>query len=64
MASRLISRGANINYVNTNGKTPLHILIENKQVTQIKYLLTKGADPHIMDLTGMDVCDKVFQFGL
>ena len=29
MASRLISRGANMNYVNTNGKTPLHILIEN-----------------------------------
>ena len=32
MATRLINRGANINYVNYNGKTPLHIFIENKMI--------------------------------
>lgn len=62
MASRLISRGANLNYVNRNGKTPLHLMIENKLIPQVKYLLNKGANPHIMDLIGMDVCDKVIIF--
>ena len=27
-------------------------------------MLEKGANPHIMDLTGMDVCDKVKEFEL
>ena len=64
MATRIINRGSNINYVNSNGKTPLHIFIENKLIEQCKYLLSKNADPHIMDLTGLDVCDKVKQFDL
>ena len=59
MATRLINRGSNKNYVNSNGKTPLHFFIESKLIQQCKYLLANKADPHIMDLTGMDVCDKV-----
>jgi len=30
MASRLIVRGANIDYVNRNGNTALHLCVENK----------------------------------
>jgi ankyrin repeat protein len=51
-------RGANINYVNSNGLTALHNFVENKLHDAIKFLLYKGADPHIMDLTGEDCCDK------
>ena len=58
MASRLIVRGADINYVNSNGFTALHICVENKLLPAIKFLLEQGADPHIMDLTGEDACDK------
>lgn len=64
MASRIISRGANVNYVNKNGKTALHLLCENLKLDGIKFVLANGGDPHIMDLTGMDVCDKAKQFGI
>lgn len=57
MAQRLLKRGSNINYVNSNGQTALHICIENKLMEQIKFLLTHDANPYIMDLTGRDCCD-------
>jgi len=64
MASRLIVRGANINYVNRNGNTALHICIENNLIDAVKFLLSKGANPHIMDLTGEDACDKAKKNGM
>lgn len=33
MASKLIVRGASVNYVNRNGNTALHLLIENNIIT-------------------------------
>mmetsp|Transcript_24015 Transcript_24015/g.36928 ORF Transcript_24015/g.36928 Transcript_24015/m.36928 type:complete len:139 (-) Transcript_24015:2692-3108(-) len=59
MASRLIVRGADIDYVNGNGYSALHLCVENKNLKSVKFLLQKGADPHIMDKCGFDVCDKV-----
>ena len=59
IASRLIKRGANKNYVNTDGKTALHLCLENRLIPQVKYLLKMGSNPHIMDLSGKDICDKV-----
>jgi len=64
MASKLMVRGARIDYVNRNGKTALHICVENKLVEAVKFLLSKGANPHIMDLEGNDVCDKAKNNGL
>jgi|TARA_B110000285_G_scaffold227264_1_gene288282 ankyrin repeat protein len=64
MASRLIVRGANINYVNSNGQTALQICIDNKNVLAVKLLLQKGAHPHIMDLNGEDACDKAQKNGM
>ena len=64
MASRIISRGGNINYVNKNGKTILHLLCENMNFDGIKFVLENGGNPHIMDLSGMDVCDKAKQLGI
>jgi len=58
MCSKLIVRGANVNYVNRNGNTALHLCVENKLVDAVLYLLKKGANPHIMDLGGEDSCDK------
>ena len=53
-------RGADINYANAKGKTPLHIAVENRMpASMIKLLMKSGADPHICDLEGYDTCDKV-----
>ena len=58
MASRLITRGSKINYVNKNGNTALHLCIENNLIEAVDFLISKEADPHIMDLQGEDACDK------
>ena len=63
MASRLLVRGANVNYVNSNGLTALHVFVDNQMTEAIKYLLQKGANPHIMDLTGEDCCEKAKRMG-
>ena len=52
VASRLIRRGASLDYVNCFGHTALHFFVEKGLVEQIQYLLFKGANPHIMDLHG------------
>ena len=64
MASRLMVRGAKINYVNKNGNTALHLCIESKLTDAVKFLLFKGANPHIMDLIGEDACDKAKKNGM
>lgn len=58
--NQILMRNANVNYVNFEGKTPLHIAIENKMPRKIiKLLLKSGANPHYEDFDGKDVCDKV-----
>lgn len=57
-------RGSKINYVNRNGQTALHLAIENMNKNAIRFLLKKGAEVHIMDLTGEDACDKAKRFGI
>jgi ankyrin repeat protein len=48
--TQLLMRDANINHINKNGKTPLHLAVENKlESATIKFLLTYGANPHIED---------------
>lgn len=64
MASRLMVRGAKIDYVNKNGLTALHLCVENKLKEAVEFLLFKGANPHIMDLKGEDACDKAKANGL
>lgn len=58
MASKLIVRGAKIDYVNRNGNTALHLCVENGLKEAVEFLIFKGANPHIMDLNGEDACDK------
>ena len=64
MSSRLIYRGAKIDMVNKFGKTALHLCVEKKLNEAVDYLLYKGANPHILDLTEQDCCDKAKQNGL
>ena len=57
-ARKLINRGANINYVNSNGQTALHICILHKKIEAIDWLIKqKKIDRHIMNLEGKDCCD-------
>ena len=73
MAQRLIIRGSNVNYVNRNGNTALHLVIANNyfkdsgegtMIEAITFLLKKGADPHIMDLNDEDACDMAKKNGV
>ena len=64
MASRLLVRGSNINYVNRNGYTALHICVQNKLIDATNFLLLKGANPHIMDFEGKDACDHAKDNGM
>ena len=69
MASRLIVRGAQIDYVNRNGQTALHLCVanhcaDNDLQDAVEFLLFKGANPHIMNLEGLDACDIAKANGL
>lgn len=64
MASRLLVRGAYIDYVNRNGNTALHLCVQNKLKDAVNFLLFKGANAHIMDLEGKDACDHAKANGL
>jgi uncharacterized protein len=64
MCSKLLTRGANINYANKAGCTALHACIEHKIPESVGFLLKKGANPHLMDLAGLDCCDKAKSNGL
>ncbi|MFS8160005.1 MAG: ankyrin repeat domain-containing protein [Candidatus Roizmanbacteria bacterium] len=47
---KVLGRGADINYCNKDGKTVLHEAVEKGYSTKvIRFLLRKGANPHIMD---------------
>ena len=64
MASRLVVRGSELNYVNKNGYTALHLCIETGLTKAVEFLINLGADPHIMDLQGEDACDKAKKRGM
>jgi ankyrin repeat protein len=64
MASRLLVRGSNINYVNQNGKTALHMCVDNKNINAVNFLIKNRAHLHIMDLNGEDACEKAKKNGL
>lgn len=64
MAAKLINRGAEINYVNRNGNTALHLCIEHELTEAVKFLLDKQADPHIADMEMLDSCDRAKKTGL
>ncbi len=64
MSSKLIVRGSDINYVNKNGKTAMHLCVENKNIEAIGFLIKKGANPHILDLGNEDCCDKAKSNGV
>lgn len=64
MASRLMVRGAKIDYVNKKGNTALHLCVQNKLKEAVEFLLFRGANPHIMDLNGEDACDKAKANGM
>ena len=64
MASRLIHRGAKLDYVNKFGKTVLHMQVEKNCEESVMFLMFKGANPHILDLDEKDCCDKAKENGL
>ena len=57
MARKLVAGGADVNYVDVYGNTPLIQMIKLDIRDSVKFLLDKGADPHICDAGGEDACD-------
>ena len=64
MSKKLLNRGASINYVNSKGKTALHICVEMKLSASVRFLLQNGASIHLMDLDGRCSCDIAKKNGL
>ncbi len=60
----LLSRRANPNAQNDDGKTPLHLACEYDTLSaaNVKLLLESGADPGIRDQRGETPLDKLFGF--
>ncbi len=56
-AFKLLSRGANIDIQNLDGRTALTLLIIEEHVYGAVFLLSKGANPHIVDYKDKDSCD-------
>jgi len=46
MARKLINRGADINYINKNGYTPLQFCVQTKNEEAVRFLLEKKALQH------------------
>jgi len=57
LASKLIIRGADVDFRNSDGQTALTIAINLRRIPMAKYLLVNGANPHIEDRTSKDSCD-------
>ena len=55
----LISRGANINYQDENGQTPLHHAVIEKDNDMVKWLVDKKANPKLKDVYGKAPIDYV-----
>lgn len=64
MASKLITRGASVDYSNYNGYTAMHLCVENNLTEAVQFLFKKGACPHIVDFNKEDACDKAKKNGM
>lgn len=59
ICKNLIKSGCNINHININGKTPLHLALECRKLSTVEFLLQNNANPHIENFYGEDICEKV-----
>jgi len=64
ICQKLIESGWKINHININGKTPLHLVVECRKIEAIEFLLERGADPHIENFYGEDICEKIQKYNL
>lgn len=59
MVKKILIRGADINFRNIFGKTALHYAIEESlDESIIRFLIGRGANPHLEDIMGWDCCSK------
>ncbi|CAI2377828.1 unnamed protein product [Moneuplotes crassus] len=64
ICSKLLDSGCKLDHVNINGKTPLHLAVECRKIKAIEFLLDKGANPHIENFYGEDICEKIQKYNL
>jgi glutaminase len=51
---RLVAKGHSVNFKDYDNRTPLHLAVENGHLTVVKYLLSHGASPKVVDISGFD----------
>jgi len=64
MARKLVARGADVNWIDKNGNTPLLTFVQLEKPEQVRFLLEKKASQHICDEEGKDACDYAKANGL
>ena len=64
ICQKLLDSGCRIDHININGKTPLHLAIECRKIKAVEFCLEKGANPHIEDFYGEDVCQKFQKYNI
>ena len=64
MARKLVARGADVNWIDKNGNTPLLTFVQLKKPDQVRFLLEKKANQHICDEENKDACDYAKANGL
>ena len=64
MARKLVARGADVNWKDKNGNTPLLTFVQLKKPDQVRFLLEKKASQHVTDEEGKDACDYAKANGL
>ena len=64
MARKLVARGADVNWIDKNGNTPLLTFVQTKKIEAVRFLLEKKASQHICDEEGRDACDHAKANGL
>ncbi len=60
----LLNKGADINGLDSTGRTPLHCAVEGQRMDAVKLLVERGANVTILDSKGLSVLSMAVEKGM